>query len=176
MNNRKGEVSFLQEFKEFLQFLQSLWTLLAGISVLFPLFPLSDVLAKVIPLARWPEGGLAYFSPQLLSIVSSLACLFLLLWMFGHRYQLERRRIKTQKKAGFSFAVGLIALIIYLTVYFAIANDFYYDVLKWESDDLRRVLGDIVLLIAYSAFFVLMTQAFMLLGMLEYFGRKSHTV
>jgi len=173
MSNPKEEASFLEEFKQFLQFLQNLWAILAGISVLFPL---SNALAKIIPLARWPEGGLAYFSPQLLSIISSLACLFLLLWTFGHRYQLERRRRQTQKKAGLSFAVGLIALIIYLTVYFAVANDFYYDVLKWESDDLRRMLGDIVLLIVYSAFFVLMTQAFMLLGMLEYFGRKSHTV
>ncbi|KAF0189910.1 MAG: hypothetical protein FD168_208 [Desulfobulbaceae bacterium] len=172
MNNPKEDVPFLKELKDFLQFLQNLWTILAGISVLFPL---SNALAKIIPLARWPEGGLAYFSPQLLSIVSSLACLFLLLWMFGHRYQLERRRIQTQRKAGLSFAAGLIALIIYLTVYFAIANDFYFEVLKWESDDLRRVLGDIILLITYSAFFVLMTQAFMLLGMLEYFGRKSHT-
>lgn len=169
MNNPKKKGSFLKELKDFLQFLQSLWTILAGASVLFPL---SNALAEIIPLARWPEGALAYFSPQLLSIVSSLACLFLLLWMFGHRYQLEKKRIKTQKKAGLSFAVGSIALIIYLTVYFAIANDFYYDVLKWESGDLRRVLGDIVLLIAYSAFFVLMTQAFMLLGLLEYFGRK----
>jgi hypothetical protein len=57
-------------------------------------------------------------------------------------------------------------------VYFSVANDFYYDVLKWESDDLRRALGDIILLIVYSVFFALMTQAFMLLGMLEYFSAK----
>ncbi len=174
MNNSKKKISFLKEFKDFLQFLQNIWAILAGISVLFPL---SNALAKIIPLALWPEGGLAYFSPQLVSIVSSLASLFLLLWMFGHRYQLERRRIQTQKKAGLSFVVGLGALIIYLTVHFAIANDFYFDVLKMKSDDLRRVLGDIVLLIAYCAFFTLMTQAFTLLGMLEYFRRKkSHTV
>jgi hypothetical protein len=64
----------------------------------------------------------------------------------------------------------------YLTMHFAIVNSFYDIVLKWESDDFLRVIGDIFLLIVYSAFFVLMTQAFMLLGMLEYFGRKSHTV
>lgn len=173
MNNSKEEISFLKEFKEFLQFLQNLWAILAGISILFPL---SNALTKIIPLAPWPEGALAYFSPQLLSIVSSLASLFLLLWMFGHRYQLERRRLQTQKKAGLSFVVGLVALIIYLTVHFVIANDFYFEVLKMQSDDLRRVLGDIVLLITYSAFFTLMTQAFTLLGMLEYFGRKSHAV
>lgn len=173
MNNQKTGASFIKEFKEFLLFLQNLWTALAGISVLFPL---SNALAKIIPLARWPEGGLAYFPPPLLSIVSSLSCLFLLLWLFGHRHQLGRRRVQTQKKAGLSFAVGLFALITYLTVHFALANDFYFDVLNWESGDLRRVLGDIVLLIAYSAFFVLMTQAFMLLGMLAYFGRNSQTV
>ena len=173
MNNPKEEGSFMKEFKDFLLFLQNLWTALAGISVLFPL---SNALAKISPLAQWPEGGLTYFPPPLLSIVSSLSCLFLLLWLFGHRYQLGRRKAQTQKKAGLSFAVGLIALIVYLTLYLAIANDFYFDVLNWESDDLRRVLGDIVLLLAYSAFFVLMTQAFMLLGMLAYCGRNSQTV
>jgi hypothetical protein len=81
-----------------------------------------------------------------------------------------------QKTAGLSFLAGLIALIIYLTVQFAVANDFYWNVLGLESDNFWRVLGDIVLLLAYSAFFVLMTRAFMLLGMLEYFGHKSHTV
>jgi hypothetical protein len=46
-------------------------------------------------------------------------------------------------------------------------------VLGWESDDLQRVLGDIVLLVAYSAFFGFMTRAFMLIGMLEYFSERD---
>ena len=172
MRNPKEDVSFLEEFKQFLQFLQNLWAILAGVSVLFPL---SNALTKIIPLEQWPEGGLAYFPPQLLSIVSSLACFFLLLWRFGHRYQLEGRRRQIQKKAGLSFVIGLIALILYLTVHFAIANGFYDIVVRWESDDFRRVIGDIILLVVYSAFFVLITQAFVLLGMLEYFGCNSHT-
>jgi hypothetical protein len=172
MSNPKEEVSFIEEFKQFLQFLQNLWSVLAGISVLFPL---SNALAKIIPLSPWPEGGLVYFSPELVSIISSLACLFIILYTFGHRHQIGRRLRPIQKKAGLSFLVGVIALIIYLIVYLAVANDFWFNVLGVESGDFRRVSGDIVLLIVYSLFFVLMTRAFMLLGMLEYFGRESHT-
>ena len=173
MSNPKKEVSFIEEFKQFLQFLQNLWSILAGISVLFPL---SNALAKIIPLARWPEGGLVYFSPELVSIISSLACLFIILYTFGYRHKIGRRRRPIQKKAGISFLVGVIVLIIYLTVYLAVANDFWFNVFGVESGDFRRVFGDIVLLIVYSMFFVLMTRAFMLLGMSEYFGRGSHTV
>jgi hypothetical protein len=173
MVNQKEGVSFLEEFKQFLQFLQNLWAILASISVLFPL---SNALAKILPLARWPEGGLAYFSPELISLISTLACLFIVLWTFGHRHQFGRRRRSIQNTAGLSFLAGVIALIIYLTVQYAVANDFYYTVLGLESDNFWRVLGDIILLLVYSAFFVFMTRAFMLLGMLEYFGQKSHTV
>ena len=130
----------------------------------------------IIPLARWPEGGLVYFSPELFSIISSIACLFIILYTFSHRDQIGKVRRSIQKKAGLSFLAGVIALIIYLTLYFAAANDFWFNVLKVESGSFLRVLGDIVLLIVYSIFFVLMTRAFMLLGMLEYFGRKSKTV
>jgi hypothetical protein len=170
MSNPNKEGSFVQEFK---QFLQNVWAILAGISVLFPL---SNALAEIIPLARWPEGGLAYFSPELVSIVSTLACLFIILWTFGHRRQFGRRRLPILKTAGLSFSAGIIALIIYLTIQYVVANDFYYNVLGLESDSSWRMFGDIFLLLACSAFFVLVTRAFMLLGVVEYFGRKRHTV
>jgi hypothetical protein len=166
------ETPVLEEFQQFLKFLQSLWAMLAGVSVLFPL---SNALTRVIPLAQWSEGGFAYFSPALVSIISTVACLFIILWTFGHRHQSGRKRPRMQKHAVLSFTSGGIAIILYLVVYHAIANDFYFNVLGWESGDFRRVAGDVLLLVAYSAFFVLMTRAFMLLGMVEYFGRKRHT-
>ena len=64
MNNSQEEITSIDELKQFTKFLQSLWATLAGISVLFPL---SNVLAKVIPLARWPEGGFAFLSPTLVT-------------------------------------------------------------------------------------------------------------
>jgi hypothetical protein len=172
MNSPAEEVPVLEEFQQFLKFLQSLWAILAGVSVSFPL---SNALTRVIPLAQWSEGGFAYFSPALVSIISTLACLFIILWTFGHRHQFGKKRRRMQKHAVLSFILGIIAIILYLVAHHAIANDFYFNVLGWESDDFRRLAGDVLLLVAYSAFFVLMTQAFMLLGMLEYFGRKQHT-
>ena len=49
---------------------------------------------------------------------------------------------------------------------------FYFRVLGWESDDLRRIAGDLVLLITYSSFFALVTQAFLVLGLREYLRAK----
>lgn len=171
MNRPKEEPHFLKEFKQFLQFLQNLWSILAGISVLFPL---SNALIKIIPLSRWPEGGLVYFSPELVSTLSSLACLFIILYIFGRRHQIGKQRRTIQKKAGLSFLAGVIALIIYLTVYIAVENDIWFTFFGVGSGDLVRIFGDIVLLSAYSMFFVLITLAFMLLGMLEYFGHNGH--
>jgi hypothetical protein len=163
---------YLNELKEFLGFLRKLWALLAGVSVLFPL---SNVFVKVIPLAKWDQGGLVYLSPELVTAVSTLACLFVILRTFARRHELaaDGTRRSFQRRATLSFATGLLAIVIYLVAHYAIANDFYYDVLGWESDDLQRVLGDIVLLVAYSAFFGLMTRAFMLVGMLEYFSERD---
>lgn len=167
--------SFLGEFKTFIGFLQNLWAILAGISALFPL---SNTLANIIPLAKWSEGGLAYLSPQLVTVIATVACLFTILWTFGQRHQFarQRQRRSVQKQAGLCFTCGVTALIIYLAVHYAVVANFYFVVLGWESGDLRRVLGDIVLLLSYSAFFVLVTRAFMLLGMIEYFGQRGHAV
>lgn len=173
MGSPGEEAPFIKEFKDFLGFLQNLWSILAAVSVLFPL---SNVLAQIIPLARWEEGGFAYLSPQLVTAISTVASLFIILWTFGQRQQFadQGKRRSIQKQAGISFALGFGSLIIYLVGHYAVANGFYWDVLQWTSDDIRRILGDIVLLFTYSAFFALVTRAFMLLAMIEYFGQKAY--
>ena len=173
MSNPKDNGSFLGEFKKFLEFLRNLWSTLAGISLLFPL---SNVLIKIIPLAKYDdEGGLVYFSPQLVTAITTLACLFIILWTYGKRHSFSnpQERQSIQKRAGLSFAIGVVSLVIYLVFYFAVKTGFYFDVLGWQSGDPQRVFGDIVLLVAYGAFFLLVTRAFVLLGMIEYFGQKD---
>jgi hypothetical protein len=172
MNESNGQSSFLDEFKNFIGFLQNLWALLAGVSVLFPF---SNVFAQIIPLSQWSEGGLVYFSPQLVTAISTVACLFVIFWSFGQRHRFARQSIRrsTQKQAGFSFAFGIVALFVYLVLHYAVVNNFYFDVLGWESGDSKRVFGDVLLLLAYSAFFVFVTRAFMLLGLMEYFGQEG---
>jgi len=163
---------YLAELKEFLTFLRKLWALLAGVSVLFPL---SNALVRVIPLAQWDQGGLAYLSPRLVTVLSTLACLFVVLRTFATRRELGAQLTGRtfQKRATRRFVLGLVAVGIYLAGYYAIAGGLYYDVLGWESDDLRRIVGDFVLLIAYTGFFGFMTSAFMLIGLSEYLGAKT---
>jgi hypothetical protein len=79
---------YLDELKEFFGFLRRLWAILAGVSVLFPL---SNVFVKVIPLAKWDQGGLAYLSPELVTAVSTLTCLFVILRTFARRQEFARR-------------------------------------------------------------------------------------
>ena len=171
MNNSLEEVTSKDELKQFTKFLQSLWGTLAGISVLFPL---SNVLTKVIPLAQWPEGGLALISPTLVTAISTVTCLFILLWTFGRRQQFanatSRRLIN--RESALSFVVGGIGLIVYLIGHYAVVRNFYYVAFNWASTDPRQVFGDLLMLIAYCVFFAFMTRACMLLGMLEYYGSK----
>jgi hypothetical protein len=171
MNNSQEEVTSIDELKQFTKFLQSLWATLAGISVLFPL---SNVLAKVIPLAQWPEGGFAFISPTLVTAISTMTCLFIILWTFGRRQQFAnaKRRRLINRESALSFVVGGIGLIVYLIGHYAVVQDFYYVEFNWASTDFRQVFGDLLLLIAYCVFFAFMTRAFMLLGMLEYYGSK----
>lgn len=157
----------LREFAAFLEFLHGLWAALASVSILFPL---SNSLFDVIPHGVWPDGGFVYFPPLLVTIVTTIACLFLVLWTFGQRrqYQEERDLDILPKRACFSLVAGLAALVIYLACYFSVREGFYFNVLGWESDDLRRIAGDAVLMIAYTGFFALVTRAFLLLGLREY--------
>lgn len=171
-NSNKGTV-FLVEFKNYIAFLQSLWGILAGISVLFPL---SNVLIKLIPLRHLhddPSGALGYLSPGLITTVATLITLFVILLTFGNRHQFEalKERRLIQRKAWLSFAFGLLAMVFYFAVYFGI-YPLYYEPCSIFDGDPGLLIGDFALLLSYSAFFALVTRAFMLLGMMEYFGKS----
>lgn len=174
-NNSQEELTATGEIQQFTRFLQSLWAILAGISALFPL---SNVLAKVIPLAQLPEGGFAYFNATLVTALSTVTCLFMILWTFGRRQQFANaaRRRLIRRESALSVVAAAVGLIVYLIGHYAVIRDFYYIVFNWSSTDMRLVFGDLLLLIAYCAFFAFMTRAFMLLGMLEYYGSKSHAI
>ena len=162
---------FLNEFKQFLNFLQNLWGLLAGVSVLFPL---SNVLVKVIPLQSLEhDGAFAKLSPSLVTVLATLTTLFLVLWTFSHRsqFQGQSQRRPIQRQALFSFGAGLLTLVLYLVGYTVTLAD-AYDVWGWESQDPRHLLAEIPLLIAYVAAFALVTRAFVLLGMMEFFSAE----
>jgi hypothetical protein len=175
MGNSNAETTFLKEFKEFTVFLQGLWGILTGISVFFPL---SNALTGLIPLGSWAAedtGNFVYLGPELVTALTSFTVLFFVLWTFGQRRQFrsQRNRRLIQRRALSSFVGGVLALIAYLAVTLFVTSAWDYLWFGWEYGDPQRLLSDIVLLISYGVFFVLMTRAFMLLGMIEFFGRKS---
>jgi hypothetical protein len=177
-----GTSKVITELKEFISFLQTLWGILAGVSVLFPL---SNALIKIIPLGEWPdEGALKYFSPEQVTVVTMLICLFVMFHIFCKRRLLKAewemsqedfKGISTEKRmqqnSVNSFFLGILALLVYLSI----TNlDFSY-LFGWESDDPIFVFIDIFFLIFYSAFFGLVTRAFVLLGMTEYLSEQMES-
>ena len=169
MNGKKS----IEELKDLITFLQGLWGILAGISVFFPLSG-----EKVFYVGMWAEGkgGFGRFPPDLVIAVTTLFTLFIVLWTFGQRHNykfntLDEKRL-IQRHAWNSFAIGISALFIYLIATFAILGNIYY-VFNIESGSLLWILGDAFLLIIYISFFAMMTRAFMLLGMIEFFEKKG---
>lgn len=156
----------LAELKAFLEFLSGLWGLLAGIATLFPL---SSLLVQTIPLASFPGGGFAYFPSAVVSVTATIGCIFVVLWTFGQRAAARSWSARsTHRRAWRAFLAGLFCFISYLAIYFVIANDFYWSALHWESGDLRRIAGDVLLLALYAAGFALLTRAFVLLALFEF--------
>ena len=174
MNEDKAIASTLQEFREYLDFLKGMWASLGSVSVLFPM---SNALAEVIPIGLWPDGGFVSFQKSLITSVTTFICIFLVVWQFGHRgrYRFVEELDGMTTKAGISIAISLAALTLYLVGHFAVSQDFYFDILGWESDDMRRVGGDAVLLLLYAGFFGFATRSFLLLALREFLAHKlSH--
>lgn len=173
MSTKSQGKSFLEEFGTFLKFLQTLWGILAGVSTFFPL---SNILVKAIPLGYMQEnsGSLEYFSPALITVLVTMATLFVILQTFGQRETLrtQKQQSALRHQAWVSFGLGILALISYLAVNFGIYGVFYAPFGIWSGDPLR-LIGDVLLLLFYGAFFVLTTRAFVLLGMMEYFNQAK---
>jgi hypothetical protein len=162
---------FLDEFKEFLAFLKSLWGILAGVSIFFPL---SNVLVDVIPLQSLErDGAFAKLAPSSVTALATITTLFLILWTFSQRSDVraepERRAIRRQ--AAMSFGAGGLTLVLYLVGYFVTLSN-AYAVWGWESQDPRHLLAEVPLLVMYVASFALVTRAFVLLGMLEFYSTE----
>ena len=169
MTNRSQATHCLLELKNLVAFLQGLWGILAGLTALFPL---SNVLVGLMPLGRLgdePGGALGYLSPGLITAVAMIVTVFVILFIFGQRSDfraVEGRRL-LQRPAWLSFTAGLLALIVYFAVNFGM-YPIYYEPFGVFDGDPRLLIGDLALLLSYSAFFALVTRAFMLLAMIEY--------
>jgi hypothetical protein len=65
----------------------------------------------------------------------------------------------------------LLAYVILYQVY----AEYAWTKWGWGSDDPRKLFVEVPLLISYAAFFSLLTRAFVLLGMIAFFGTKIDT-
>lgn len=88
-----------------------------------------------------------------MAALSTVACAFAVLGAFGRRREAAAARRRLRRQAGRAFVGGVASLLVYLAGHQALADDFYFRVLGWESGDLRRMAGDLLLLVAYAAFF-----------------------
>src|SRR5207247_2597157 len=135
------------------------------------LFPLSNVLVKVIPLDSLEhDGALHKLTPSLITTLATITTLFLLLWTFSTRseFKVRAQRGGIRRQALLSFGLGLVTIVVYLVGYHLEWNA--YGLFGWESEDLRHLLFEIPLMVAYVASFALVTRAFVLLGMMEFFS------
>jgi hypothetical protein len=161
-----------KEFNEFLNFISSIWGKLTAISIFFPL---SNVLMKVIPLGKatpttlmdqgrlitiYKGNGLETLDPSLFTVVTTLAILFLIFWNFSQRSELKREGDESLKNyAKLNFLIGFPILILYLYIYY-----------KFEAS----FIDDVILLVLYITFFLLMLNAFIRLAMIEYLLIKDN--
>lgn len=158
---------FLKEFREFTTFISTLWGILAGISVFFPL---SSVVLKVIPLKAYEADGVfEHLLPPLITTVATVVTLFVILSTFGRRDQFRGTgRSKARRQAWLSMGIGMAALMAYISVHQVYAQ-YGYAYFGLGSGDPRKLFFEIPLLLAYTVFFSLLTRAFMLLGMAEFY-------
>lgn len=162
---------FIDTLKSLIAFLQTIWGLLAGISLFFPL---SNDFVRVIPLEKIDGGeiygGLAYISPDMVTVVSTVIVFFVMFQVISRRNDMGASKRRTIQHEAISDAViALVAFVVYLFLYVPVAQ--YLNEHLIEYYFLRvslRLLCDISMLLAYSILFARTTKAFMLLGMIEF--------
>jgi magnesium-transporting ATPase (P-type) len=173
MNYPDSKHGYLGELKEFLAFLTNLWGIVTGISVFFPF---SNILINAIPLRLYgtDEGVFEHLSPYLTTTIATVVTLFVVLVTFADRSQFQnpRKRGSMLRNAWISFGISLLSLLAYLVIH-QVYREYAWEPWGWGSGDPRKLIAEIPLLIAYVIFFSMLTRAFMLLGMIEFFGRRD---
>lgn len=164
---------FLEELKDLLDFLQSLWGILAGATIFFPL---SATFLKLVPVEyRWHTDdymrGFGYFKPPMVIAITTIMIIFAMFWLVSHRayFKPSKRKI-LQRRALSCFVVGIFSLVFYLTAYEVFADITYVKEIYGGNPAL--VPYDLLMLASYAGFFVLLTVAFTILGMIEYYGEQ----
>ena len=174
MDSRGSQRDYIEELRAFLDFLKNLWGLLAGTSVFFPL---SNVLLRAIPLGAYGEEGVFdQLSPFLITTLATVVTLFVVLVTFAdrHRFRDPGKGHTALRSAWLCFGISILSLLAYLVIHQAY-REYAWASWGWGSGDPRKLFAEIPLLITYVVFFSLLTRAFMLLGMMEFFAERKHS-
>ncbi len=169
-----AEMTILEEVQDLFHFLHSLWGILAGVTLFFPL---SAAFFSLIPVEyRWQTDdymrGFGYFKPLLVVGLTTILIIFAMFWLVSHREQFRPRKRKImQQRALRCFAVGIFSLILYLAAYEVVADEM--NAREIFRGNPALIPYDLLLLVSYAGFFVSLTAAFMILGMVEYYGEKA---
>lgn len=159
---------FVEELQAFVSFLGSVWGVLGSVSVFFPLSTRFFVLVPLGPPPETPWLGLKMLAPDLVVAIATLSCVYAVFWSFGQRDRLARQsRRAVQRTARARFGLGLLALLGYLAVFYVVPTLMDESTLVQPTDPVL-LLHDVGLAVLYAAFFVLVTRAFLLLGLTEY--------
>jgi hypothetical protein len=173
MDRPASNRDYLNDLKGFLAFQKNLWVLLAGISVFFPF---SNILLAAIPLGAYGIDGGVFdqLAPALITAIATIATFFMILVTFAGRSQFQSlgKRRTLLRRALLSFAGGILSLLTYLIIHQAY-HEYAWDSWGWGSGDPRKLLAEIPLLITYVMFFSLLTRAFMILAMIEFYGKGA---
>lgn len=167
---RRGS-AYIAELEAFLTFIRSVWGLLASVSAFFPL---SNALMQAIPLGAYGEDGVFdRIPPGLISTIATVVTLFVVFTAFAGRDRVTAGRRPALRAAWISLAVGLLCLGVYLVLHAAYA-EYAWTLWSWGSGDPRKLSMEIPLAAMYVAFFALLTRAFVLVAMAEFYSDPTN--
>ena len=161
---RTGAVDGLPAF---LRYMSGLWAVLAGAAVLFPL---ANVFLDVIPTTEHFQP-LFRLPPAVMAPAAIMTSAFMLLTTYAGRDRIVRppARHKARRQAAWSFAGGWACLLVFLYGEGLLADGFYGNTGQTTmAKETAIQAGDVVFILLYCGFFVLMTRAFALLALLEF--------
>ena len=161
------------------QALKSLWAILATTSVLFPFASRFRDLIPIKRIEHFPGDEslpFYYFPPPLIPLVATLFCAFIILVIFNQRgnYRDLKRRPILMRKSTLYLLWGLFGLLMYFGLRNIDVGDFMYKIGLGEPiKNIVKFVVDIMMLCSYSLFFGMITRAFMLQGIITYYGRSE---
>lgn len=171
MRPSSKESSNQSSLENFRAFLKNEWSKLAGISVFFP--GSAEITRYILTGNSNSEGTYEDgISSQLVVIIATLCTMFVIYNIYNQRDEMKNQIPKSiRSKATSSFIQGFFCLLFYLAAYNGIYYVIYEPLGIWHGNFIRTI-GDIVLLLLYTASFTLITRSFTLLGMSEFLKQQ----